>query len=172
MSHLSALKGIDSPRSKSDDFFTPADLMEAWHREFRFTVDVAGHPLAPASGIIGNAWHGPGDIDGLITPWDHQRAWNNPPYSDITPWVAKAYDSVLQSLCPLVVQLLPANKTEQPWWQQYVEPHRDKRADRGAPFLLETRFLPRRLRFATPNDPEAKRGSGTFASVLLIWRAL
>lgn len=30
--------------------------------------------------------------DGLIQPWSDESVWCNPPYSDITPWIRKAWD--------------------------------------------------------------------------------
>lgn len=61
--------------------------------------------------------------------------------------------------------LLPANRTEQGWWQDLVEPQRRSG-------LLEVRFLAGRLRFDTPpgtyNDPRGNRPP--FGCCLVIWR--
>jgi len=170
MSHLAALKGIDSPRSKSDHYFTPPDLLALLHGELRFTLDVASHPSAPSTEIIPRSYLFPGQ-DGLKLPWAGERIWCNPPYSNISPWVSRAWE--VASICPLIAMLLPANKTEQPWWQQGVEPFRDRRSTPGQHFAVETRFLGRRIRFGDPEDPRGERASsGTFGSVLVIWRAL
>jgi hypothetical protein len=37
----------------------------------------------------------------------------------------------------LIVMLLPANRTEQGWWQKHIEPFRDRAMSR-----LTTEFLP------------------------------
>lgn len=169
MSHLADLKGIESPRSSSDDFFTPVALFEQLHREFLFTFDPSGHELSPATQAIGsyNLSSGPqrvwpnGDLVG-------ERIFCNPPYSAIGPWVEGVHFGVIRGL-PLVVMLLPANKTEQPWWQDYIEPFRDGK--RHALFSIETRFIRGRLKHGTPEDPEGKNArAGTFGSVLVIWR--
>ncbi len=63
--------------------------------------------------------------------------------------------------------LLPANRTEQGWWQDYIEPARL----RGT---IETRFLRGRLRFDTPDHDYTAQPKGNrppFGVVLVIWRA-
>lgn len=93
--------------------------------------------------------------------------WCNPPYSNLAAWVAKAWDEHRRG-CPLIVMLLPANRTEQPWWQDLIEPFRD---GRGA---IETRFLRRRIPFGHPKHASWNHGrkwsACPFASVVLIWR--
>ena len=184
MSHLAALKGIDSPLSKSDHFFTPGELLADLHAELCFTLDVASHPEAPSNALIGRAYCWP-ERDGLKEPWAGERIWCNPPYSNISPWVARAWE--VASICPVIAMLLPANKTEQPWWQRAIEPFRDRRPEPGQRFLVETRFIAGRQAFGMPaavraeiNAERLAKGKkplkgdecGTFASVLVIWRAL
>ena len=61
--------------------------------------------------------------------------------------------------------LLPANRPEQPWWQTWVEPYRDRP---GSP--LTVRFLPGRLRFIKPGATEIKPNERPpFGCCLLIW---
>lgn len=103
--------------------------------------------------------------DGLKQPW-HGRVWCNPPYSDIAPWVRKA-NFEAHGHAEVVAMLLPCNRTEQAWWQQEVEPFRDSRS----PGVLRTRFLPGRIAFGHPGNPDAKGvGSPPFGCVLLVWR--
>lgn len=101
--------------------------------------------------------------DGLRQPWAGERVWCNPPYSRIGPWVEKAWRE--HSTCDGIVMLLPANRTEQGWWQAMVEPFRDR-----ADSQLSVVFLPGRMRFL-------KRGQSSigpnerppFGCCLLIW---
>lgn len=94
------------------------------------------------------------------------RVWCNPPYSDIEPWVAKALREIDD--CDVIAMLLPANRTEQPWWQKMVEPLRDGRSSGR----LRTHFLPTRIRFGHPGNKDAVGvGSPPFGCVLLVWRA-
>ena len=84
--------------------------------EFHFTLDVA----ANADNAKCERYFTKED-DGLIQPWAGEVVWCNPPYSELRAWVAKASAETSAT----VVMLLPANRTEQPWWQEYVEPYRD-----------------------------------------------
>jgi len=60
--------------------------------------------------------------------------------------------------------LAPANRTEQRWWQESIEPFRD----RGG--VLKTEFLPRRINFGSRDNLGAwSASSAPFGCVLLIW---
>lgn len=106
--------------------------------------------------------------DGLTKQW-RGRVWCNPPFSDIGPWVQKAWDSSLY--CEAIAMLLPASRTEQRWWQDLVEPFRDGRNRRpNGHVSLATHFLPGRTRFGHPGNPEGVGvGSPPFGCVLLVW---
>src|SRR5258705_8343867 len=62
--------------------------------------------------------------DGLTQHWA-DKVWCNPPYSDCRSWVEKAWASWRNGDCSAIVMLLPANRTEQAWWQDLIEPVRD-----------------------------------------------
>lgn len=63
--------------------------------------------------------------------------------------------------------LLPANRTEQQWWQLLVEPYRDRP---GSP--LTVRFLPGRMRFLKPGQTAVGPNQRPpFGCVLLVWDA-
>lgn len=105
------------------------------------------------------------ESSGLDADWGGQAVWCNPPYSDIRPWVAKAWDEA--SHARLIVMLLPANRTEQSWWQDLVEPFRDRE---GSP--LRTQFLRGRLRFLAAGETDVPPNSRPpFGCVLLVWRS-
>lgn len=94
-----------------DDRHTPPRLFtEALARWGPFSVDVA----ASASNALCARYFTRED-DGLRKSWDGERVWCNPPFSDLAPWCAKAWDSSAD----IVVMLLPANRTEQPWWHRH-----------------------------------------------------
>ena len=121
--------------------------------EFHFTLDVA----ANADNAKCERYFTKGD-DGLIQSWAGEVVWCNPPYSELRAWVAKATAETSAT----VVMLLPANRTEQPWWQEYIEPYRDGGG------RVETRFLAGRQKFVGSGSG----GSAPFASVLVIFRAV
>jgi phage N-6-adenine-methyltransferase len=107
--------------------------------------------------------------DGLAQPWDGGRVWCNPPYSDIAPWVEKAWaewaDRSYRFRERVIAMLLPAIKTEQPWWHAHVEPHRDR-----AGKILHTHFVPGRTAFARPGSGGVGQSGAPFGCVLLVWR--
>ena len=54
--------------------------------------------------------------DGLKQRW-HGTVWMNPPYSDLHPWCAKAYEHAKTG--ETVIALLPA-WTDAPWFHDFV----------------------------------------------------
>jgi phage N-6-adenine-methyltransferase len=104
------------------------------------------------------------DSDGLAQPW-HGVVWCNPPYSGLAAWLEKAWHEWQNRDVKRIVMLLPANRTEQRWWQDHVEPHRDDRSS-----SLRVRFLPGRMRFIRPNVVIGPKGDRPpFGCCLLIW---
>jgi phage N-6-adenine-methyltransferase len=140
-----------------DDRCTPDWVWDPLDLEFAFTLDAAAsttNAKCPRYFTI--------EDDGLEQSWAGERVWVNPPFSACRAWVEKAWR---ESEAETIVMLLPANRTEQGWWQENVEPYRD-RGER-----LSTRFVPRRISFATPGNPTARyRSSAPFGCVLLVWR--
>ncbi len=85
--------------------------------------------------------------------------------SDIAPFVRKAWDCWAETTG--ITMLLPANRTEQQWWQLLVEPYRDRP---GSP--LRTTFLPGRMRFLKPGQTAVgPNNRPPFGCVLLVWDA-
>lgn len=149
----------DDDRGTTWEDFTPL------HERFHFTVDVAAaahNAKLPRYYTI--------EDDGLTQSWAGERVWCNPPYSDCRAWVQKAWNE-FDLLLPfgrnakLIVMLLPANRTEQGWWQDLVEP-----ALRFRHPMFRAEFIRGRMRFDRPNaviDPRGDRPP--FGNVLLIW---
>lgn len=101
--------------------------------------------------------------NGLERPWSGFRVWCNPPYSGLGDWLEKAWAEWPTTRG--IVMLLPANRVEQKWWQEWVEPYRDMG---GSP--LTVRFLPGRLRFIKPGATEIKPNERPpFGCALLVW---
>lgn len=152
--------GRRGARDEIDDRATPPEVFDPLHERFGFTLDVAA-----AAHNAKCARFFDRELDGLAQSWAGERVWCNPPYSDIGAWVTKAWSS--WPAAELVVALLPANRTEQRWWQEFVEPHWD-RSD--SPLRVE--FLRGRLRFllngATAIKPNERP---PFGCCLLVWEA-
>ncbi len=106
------------------------------------------------------------EFDGLKHDW-FGSVFINPPFSNIEPWIIKSFDEIYSGNCRHIVMLVPANRTEQPWWQNWIEANRDKGGK------LRTVFLGGRTKFGSPGDPEGLltiKKSPPFACCLLIWR--
>lgn len=147
---------VHGPRSHVDDRATTPEDFAPLHERFGFTVDVAAAPHNTKLERFYTI-----EDDGLAQDWTGERVWCNPPYSSIEPWVAKAHTSGAE----LVVMLLPANRTEQGWWQREVEPYR--RAG-----ILTVEFLPGRMRFLKPGQKHIGPNERTpFCCCLVIWDA-
>lgn len=153
--------GKRGPLDKVDDRRTPRELWDPLNEEFEFTLDVA----ASSANALTEAYFDL-ETDGLVQPWSG-TVWCNPPYSGLRAWAAKAAHEIGREGGPdTIVMLLPANRTEQAWWQDFIEPAR--KAGR-----VETRFLRGRLRFDTPDHDYTKQPKGNrppFGVVLVIWR--
>ena len=146
------------PNPHVDDRATTPETFDPLHERFRFTIDVA----AAAHNTKLPRYYTAED-DGLAQSWAGERVWCNPPYSDIRPWVEKAWAE--HEHAELIVMLLPANRTEQGWWQDLVEPRRDKLMG-----SLRVEFLRGRLRFIAYGRTEVKPNERPpFGCCLLIW---
>lgn len=147
---------VDDRAIRDEDF---APLNE----RFRFTIDAAA---APHNAKLPRYWTR--EDDALSQDWRPERVWCNPPYSNIEDWVVKAWDTVQyrppgSAESKLIVMLLPANRTEQGWWQRWVEPYR-----RSGQIRVE--FLPGRMRFDRPSAVIGPKGDRPpFGCCLVIW---
>jgi phage N-6-adenine-methyltransferase len=157
--------GKRGAKPEVDNLATTPEMFGPLHERFRFTIDVAALPH--------NAklprFYTP-EQDGLKQSWAGERVWCNPPYSDLLPWVAKAHRS---RNADLIVMLVPANRTEQKWWQVYVEPYRDSGRGHGTDVDdLRVEFLPGRPRFIKYGfDRVEPNQRPPFGCCLLIWEA-
>lgn len=91
--------------SEKQDWTTPLDLYEKLDDEFNFDFDPC---------IVDNK--ATMDTNGLHIEWGKSN-FVNPPYSDISKWVAKAYQEYLKD--KKVVMLIPS-RTDTKWWHKYI----------------------------------------------------
>lgn len=140
-----------------DDRRTPDDLFANISAQFGpFTVDAAAsHENTKCARFWDRS------LSGLGQPWADHVVWCNPPYSDCRTWVLKALTEVFCGTCKRVVMLLPANRTEQPWWQDMIEPNRDQGLG------ISTKFIRKRVRFGSPAG--RNESSPKFGVVLVIF---
>lgn len=149
-----------------DDRSVLPEFFEPLHAQYRFTVDAAA---SVENALLPRFWTKADDA--LRQLWSGERVWCNPPFSNLEPWLHKAWDEMTVDWgCGLVVMLVPANRTEQGWWQRRVEPLRD-RPQPDMTTTLRVKFLPGRMRFRWPASrvvpPKGDRPP--FGCALLIW---
>lgn len=148
-----------SPRPDVDDRAINPELWAELKARFSFTVDAAS---SHENAMLDRHWTV--EDDGLLQTWAGERVWCNPPYSNIRPWVEKAWSEA--SSADSIVMILPANRTEQGWWQDLIEPFRDGRS--GAVCRVE--FLRGRTRFVKPGQKRiGPNERPPFGCCLVIW---
>lgn len=107
------------------------------------------------------------ETDGLLLPW-WGNVFVNPPFDMLWEWVQRAWRAANEPLVNSVLMLIPGDRTEQPFWQEMVEPFRDHNDNGAAPWRLRTKFLKGRTRFGHPGNPLAVDvGSPPFKCVYL-----
>lgn len=144
-------------RRNVDDRALPMADFERLNQRFRFSIDVAA---SAANAKCKRFWTE--ETNGLAQSWAGERVYCNPPYSSIEPWIDKAW---LEARAELIVMLLPANRTEQGWWQRGIEPRRDRAL---SPLTVE--FLPGRQRFLKPGQLQiGPNERPPFGMCLCIW---
>lgn len=151
---------------------TPRALFDKLDDEFGFTLDAAAtqqNALCPRfyteSGyyLRGSLVH-PQPGGGLGGDWLGARVWCNPPFTMLQEFTDKAW---AETGATLIAMLVPANRTDQGWWQKNV-----------APFVkqpgFDVRWFAERHRFTVDGgkpilNAQGKVGSPSFACALLIW---
>lgn len=153
-----SVRGVDAG---ADDRAITAEDFAIQNERFRFTVDAAA---SDANARLPRYWTV--DDNALSLSWEGERVWCNPPYSQprLRHFVDKAWREWRFNAVELIVMLCPANRTEQKWWQELVEPFRDESS------LFRVEFLPGRMRFLrngqTAIGPNERP---PFGCCLLIW---
>ena len=127
----------------SDEWDTPQWLFDALNKEFGFTLDpCCAGPNAKCDKYFTM------QENGLLRDWGTETVFMNPPYSDVSAWMGKAYGSANEGAT--VVCLIPS-RTDTAWWHNYV-------------MKAEIRLLRGRLKFG-----EAKN-SAPFPSAVIVFR--
>jgi phage N-6-adenine-methyltransferase len=141
-----------------DERITPERIYRPYADRYGFTLDAAANKQNAKCHSFYDL-----EADGLTKPWAPHVVWCNPPYSNLGAWLAKAH-AEFKAGCPAVVMLLPANRTEQVWWQEHVEPFRDKGG------FMRTEFIRSRFNFGQPGNEGAKfNSSPPFGCVVVIF---
>ena len=131
--------------SSNDEWATPQDVYDSLNAEFHFTLD----PCATDQNHKCTLYYTQKE-NGLLQNWGGHSVFCNPPYSEISAWVEKAYREVMQDKT-VVVMLIPS-RTDTRYFHDFIY-HRS-----------EIRFIRGRLKFgeAMYNAP--------FPSMVVIFR--
>lgn len=162
----------------------PAADLESHHapRWFCAPGEFAGEPALKAeaqrAGCMGE--------DGLTLGWLPQpnemgrlpliwRVFVNPPFSDLSPWLARVWRNISEANAlgveMRVAMVLPGNRTEQPLWQQHVEPFLEGHMyERREGYRLVAHSPVGRQFYGHPGNPEPVTGAAEWPSVVLVWR--
>ncbi len=131
--------------SNSDEWETPADFFEKLNSEFSFTLD----PCANSDNHKCDKFYTVKD-NGLLQKWGGHRVFCNPPYSDISKWVEKAFRESRNDYT-IVVLLIPA-RTDTRYFHDFI-------LNRA-----EIRFVKGRLKFGQ------SKNCAPFPSMIVIFR--
>lgn len=122
---------------RRDARFTPPSLVQTLEGVFgTFDLDPCGHPDAPFQPMIVFTI----EEDGLALPWIGQRAFVNPPYSNVVEFIRKAHAEWASGRCGKVVMLLPV-RTNGAVFHEVIAPYAD------------TFFLRHRIAFHSADGP-------------------
>ena len=129
---------------KSDEFETPKDFYEKINNIWDFTLD----PAATIDNAKCKKYYTIDD-DGLSKSWEGESVFLNPPYSQNSIWVQKAYEEGQKEDTEVVV-LIPA-RTCTKYWHNYCMK------------AQELHFIKGRLKFGNMTN------SAPFPSVLVVF---
>lgn len=129
---------------QSDEWATPQELFDELNKEFNFDLD----PCATSENHKCDRYYTM-ESDGKAQKWGGCRVFCNPPYSQISEWVEKAFRETRNDNT-LVVLLIPS-RTDTRYFHDYIY----QRA--------EIRFIKGRVKFGG-------KGSAPFPSMLVIFR--
>jgi len=116
-------KGLFS--SLTPEYSTPLSLYYQLDQEFHFTLD----PCATIENHKCKVFYTIKE-DGLKQQWTG-RVFMNPPYGrEIYKWIKKAFESVENGNCELVVCLIPS-RTDTKWWHDFCMKSNDIRFIKG-----------------------------------------
>jgi DNA (cytosine-5)-methyltransferase 1 len=149
---MASLAEMTTPAEDSHDCWrTPPALFHTLNLRYNFGVDAASDD---DNALCLQHWTVRGDGVAKLADRsnDYLRAWANPPYSNIEPWAAAAYERALRGA--FTALLLPANRTQCPWWHDYA-------------LRAELWFFRGRIRFRPP--PGLSESSPRGNSVLVVF---
>ena len=130
--------------SNSDEWSTPQNIFDLLDLEFGFTLD----PCCTEETAKCKKYYTIQD-NGLLQDWGKETVFMNPPYSEVSKWIGKAYGAAQEGAT--VVCLIPS-RTDTIWWHDWV-------------MKAEIRFIKGRLKFGDATEP------APFPSCVIVFRS-
>lgn len=159
-----AASRVNDGDPEKNDRFTKRELIQQLHQRFRFTVDAFGHGSAPAGKVIGRFYTVKDDA--FEQDFTEERVFSNAPWDEHLAEAVRLAHEQVEKGCELWVHLMPANRTEQPFWHRYIEPYRPDRGGAG----VRVEFIETRESYGNPDDPEGLDSrQPNMPSCLVIW---
>ena len=139
----------------NDNFQTQQDLYDQLNRIFNFTLDAACTTTDCKSpkGLYADQ-----GIDALQTSWEQHRVFCNPPFSRKAAFIEKAYNEVMNGICPIVVMVLPSNCHDGKAFQKFIKHN----------FFYET--LSGRVAFIDPATQKPMKGNNAGTTIVYFKR--
>jgi phage N-6-adenine-methyltransferase len=108
------------PGRSKQDYSTPANFLRAVENRFgKIALDLAAHQ----SNHVVPRYYGSGGLypDSLTAEWPlSNNLWLNPPFTNITPWARKCYESIMRpSSAACILFLVPASVGSN-WFADWV----------------------------------------------------
>ena len=137
--------------NENDEWGTPENILRK--AEFEFRLNLFLDVCSTNDNKKFNKFFTKKD-DGLSFNWDY-NFFMNPPYSQITQWMDKAYTEHKKNNVDALI--LVYAKTDTKWWHKYVEG------------IAEVHFIKGRLKFTKP-DGTISKNSAPYPSCWIIYR--
>ena len=110
-------------KNDRDSRFTPADFMVGIYAAFgEIDLDPCGHTLSPVIARRRILLSEGGD--GLVDDWSGMLVFVNPPYSELSAWLRRAYDQWQSGNVATVVCLVPV-RTDSTWFHETLSADAD-----------------------------------------------
>lgn len=148
-----------------DEWGTPDSVFKPLNALFKFNLDPCGSEFSHKCDI----WISK-EQNGLKAHWrvgpEKTRAFVNPPYSNIMPWVQKALHEA-DEYGTLSVLLLPV-RTDNDWWPLLWKRHIDADMQLDLGTKVDFDWLRKRINFIRPPGSPTNDDSPKFPSVIAI----
>lgn len=101
--------------NNSNEWETPKELFQKYDDIYHFTIDLA----STKDNTKCERYYTKED-NSLLKDWSGETGWLNPPYGkEISLFVKKAYDTIMNNKNTTIVMLIPA-RTDTSYWHDYI----------------------------------------------------